>query len=348
MKLVAGIGVRSERVQRQPALPETVTLEIRESDDPQLLGNRFLRIRPSRYVKQAKVQRPHALVTGLDRRRGIALESEIAHLLVVDLLKNAGWKIAAHSLGRGTHPVTRDPVEFIERTQERRLPVEIRAFLSRKIVGIPGLRLAADLLIADKRRYALLEIKSTVKNSPKFPFGNLGQLSYYLEAAELGIPVKLVHIKLLQEGWKLSLTSFPNGELVKNGAIAPMLYSNSKRDGKLLSLLILQHLLKHPSLTPAGMASAIGEDNARVAIWMEKFRGGGLIEASCQTSYCHRCKRLLPEVRVLCPYCGHFLDDVSSYILTDLGLKKLMATVKQLRNHHEFLSKRILASFDTI
>ena len=347
-------------VKQQDRSTAAITLEIHESDDPLLLGNKCMRIRSSRYIRRAKLLRPHGLRARPDRRRDIVFESEISHLLVADLLEKAGWKMATHSLGHGTHPLTHDPIEFIERIQRGHLSGEMRAFLSRRYAGTPG-GLRFDLLIANKRHFALLEIKSTMKDSPTFYLGGLGQLLFYLQAAELGIPVKFVHVKFL-DSWKIALARFPEGELVRNGAISPRVNTIGGRDGVFLSLLILNQLVRNPGLTPLTIASELDQGEDRVEFWLATLRNRELIARVSEFQYCPKCNQEFPGHPTFCPLCsiraygglrdGHriavLLHDRSSYSITDKGLEELHACAKLLLNHREFVSKQILTLFDNI
>jgi len=325
----------------------TVVLQIRESDDPLLLGNKVLRIRPSDYVARVKLLRPHGLRKKADRRRKVVLESQIAYLLVRDLLEKAGWKIIPHSMGHGTHPLMNDPVEFIEKIQRRQLSDEFRTFLSRRHTGIPGTRLKCDLLIADKRRFALLEIKSTMKDSSAFPLNSLGQLFFYLRAAELGILVKFVHVKFL-DSWSMVLACFPEGELVGSGAISPMAYARPTDYEIFLKLLILKYLAASPPADPATINSGLDDFRVRVGWRLEGLFEDGLVRRVSEASYCPKCGKQIPYCRLVCPLCSALLSDSSTYTITEEGLKELNASVRLLRSHHEFVSKRFLTLFNDI
>jgi len=322
-------------------------LQIRESDDPLLLGNKVLRIRPSDYVTPVKLLRPHGLRKKADRRREVALESQIAYLLVTDLLEKAGWKITPHSIGHGTHPLMNDPVEFIERIQRQPLSDEFRTFLSRRHTGIPGTRLRCDLLIADKRRFALLEIKSTVKDSSRFPLNSLGQLFFYLRAVELGIPVKFVHVKLLGN-WSITLACFPEGELVRSGAISPRTYARQTDYGISLKLLILKYLAASPSADPATINSELCDLRVRVEWRLHGLFEDGFVKRISEASCCRKCGKQIPYRRSTCPLCSALLSDSSTYTITKEGLKELNASSRLLQSHHEFVSKRLLTLFKDI
>jgi len=312
-----------------------------------LLGNKVLRIRPSDYVARVKLLRPHGLRKKADRRRKVVLESQIAYLLVRDLLEKAGWKIIPHSMGHGTHPLMNDPVEFIEKIQRRQLSDEFRTFLSRRHTGIPGTRLKCDLLIADKRRFALLEIKSTMKDSSAFPLNSLGQLFFYLRAAELGILVKFVHVKFL-DSWSMVLACFPEGELVGSGAISPMAYARPTDYEIFLKLLILKYLAASPPADPATINSGLDDFRVRVGWRLEGLFEDGLVRRVSEASYCPKCGKQIPYCRLVCPLCSALLSDSSTYTITEEGLKELNASVRLLRSHHEFVSKRFLTLFNDI
>lgn len=290
---------------------ELTTLEISESDKPVLLGDKSLQITPSDYLDKAKSLDPGRKDLIRDRRRPFALRSQIAHLLVVDLLREAGWKVAPHRLGRGTSPFDlSDPVKFIESTQNQRLSDEIKSFLRGRHPGIPGAGLRCDLLVANEEDFVLLEIKSTTRDTYKFRFNSLGQLLFYLQADKLGIPVKLVCVRFL-DSWRMVLARFPEREFLKGKLMSPGV--GVVQDGTLLSLLILRHLIRKKRSNVTTIARELDQSEFHVEHWSGVLLSKGFVKSLRRRTY------------------G----------ITDEGAKELDESVKLLRNYAESLPPRV-------
>ncbi len=192
-----------------------VKVIIREVDMPTLVGNTTLDVELSVYHERIKGLKSMSINPTADRRRPSNIIGVFGQLLVTDLLTEHGWKIMTYELGRRTHPLhLGKPVEFLENTTGRRLGEELEKFLSSPCVGIPGMGLRADILMAKKDVFALGEIKSSQKDMKVFNL-TLPQYIYYNRANELGVPIKLFLVNILDNVY-IYISRYV-GRLIDNG-----------------------------------------------------------------------------------------------------------------------------------
>jgi len=115
-----------------------------------------------------------------------------------------------------------------------------------------------------------------------------------------------------------------------------------------LKLLILRYLARNPAVTPATITSELDDFPVRVEWRLDGLFKDGLVKRVSEAFYCRKCRKEVAYHRFTCPFCLGLLIDNSTYSITEKGFKELDASVKLLRNHHEFVSKQLLAQFNNI
>lgn len=311
-------------------------IEILEKDEPILIGSRTFKINLSNYIKQTmNLCPPKTNKTTILKSK---IQSQVSHRLIVDLLKDTTWKIIPHKLGRGTSPLfLQDPVNFIENIQNCKLSNRIRDFLSKRYEGIPGLGPRCDLIVANKKHFVLLEIKSTTRESNLFQFNSFKQFLFFIWAVELNVPVKLILCKFAGDILRILISNSPGGELIKKGQIVPKAQFNLRRDGMILSLIILKHCMNPSEHTFKILNEA---DPFKVCYYLDIFVKEGLIKGPVPIETPLSLKRE-DKRKFLNRKRNAFFNEyicTSTPTITYNGVKKFDEIVQLLEKYNNFIS----------
>jgi len=209
----------------------------------------------------------------------IVITGQIGHILVMELLIKHEWVVLPHRLGKGTHPsIKDDPVMFLEKKMGKTLNIKTRKFLSSKILGIPGLALECDMLVAKKDAFVMIEIKSSKKDIKSFAI-SFNQYIYYRKAVNLGIPVKLVLVEILDDIY-ISISSF-FGELNDKSLLRVTVYKGGSK------YEILKVIWKYGYINQAKIAKEITRmPNPVIGAHLVELESAGLVEKEGDKWHC--------------------------------------------------------------
>lgn len=252
---------------------------VSEMYDPMLIGNTSVEVDLATYSRSVKASKSHSLFPSADRRLPFHISGQIAHVLIRDLLVRYGWRVLSHDLGRGSSPlVLEDPVKFTEKTIGIRLNEKVRKLIRSPNIGIPGLSLRCDMLVARRGMFAMIEIKSSRTDTEVFRL-TLPQYLYYNNAHSVGIPIKLILVKFL-DCLHISITRY-FGELTQKDLFKVTLYMGGSK------LQVLRLTLNNPYSNLTKIARMIPRmPKEWVKGHLEDLESAGLIAKEKNKWYC--------------------------------------------------------------